>query len=149
MAELDILLSDPESLGNLKKSVRENPGKADVHYKLALALLENSDYRQAQAWFQKTLALDKKNQSGLIPTALFYLALCQASEDQSGQSLATIDRLMKDYPQGEKNPEALLLSGEILASIGKKEEAKARITEFLKKYPDHRLAPAAQELLAK
>ncbi len=145
---LNSAVSDPDSLGNLKVSERRNPKDLDLRSKLAARFFENSDYTEARNRYEEIIKQDPGNRSGLKPKALFYLALCLASEDQGERALSTIDQLNKQYPASEKTAEASLLSGEILVNLGRREEAKVRIQEFLKKYPNHRLVPQAKRLLA-
>jgi thiol-disulfide isomerase/thioredoxin len=145
---LNGIMSDPDSLGNLKIAERRNPKDLALRSKLARMLFENSDYAEARLRYEEIAKQDPANKSGLKPTALFYLALCLVSEDQGERALSTIDQLKKQYPASEKIAEASLLSGEILFNLGRRGEAKVRIQEFLKNYPNHRLVPQAKRLLS-
>jgi len=74
--------------------------------------------------------------------------LCQASQDDFSASLATVERFQKSFPESEKLPEALLLSIDLLRLGGLRAQARAKAQDFLKTYPNHKLAPIAKRLLS-
>jgi thioredoxin-like negative regulator of GroEL len=145
---LNEVVSDPNSLGNLKLAETRDSRNLELRSKLAMQLFEKSYFSESRTRFEEIVTQDPDNKSGLKPSALFYLALCQASQRQWEQALTTIDRLQGQYPASEKFAEASLLSGEILLNLGRRDQARTRIQGFLKSYPTHRLAPQARRLLA-
>jgi len=145
---LNEVVSDPDSLGNLKIAEARDSRNLELRSRLARTLFEKSYFSESRARFEQIVVQDPDNKSGLKPNALFYLALCQASQKDWEQALSTIDRLRAEYPASEKVGEASLLSGEILMNLGHREQARARIQQFLKSYPTHRLAPDARRMLA-
>jgi len=142
------VVSDSDSLGNLKLAEIHDRQNLVLRSKLARKLFQKSYYAEARARFEEIVDEDADNKSGLKPNALFYLALCQASQRQWDRALSTIDQLRGQYPSSEKIAEASLLSGEILLNLGRPDEARTRIQEFLKNYPKHRLASQARRMLA-
>jgi TolA-binding protein len=148
LARLNAAVADPESLGNLKLRAAKEPNDLGTQYKLGKKLVESSYYREGLERLDQVVAQDPGNRSGYIPNALFYVAISQASEEREDKALGTIDRILKDFPKGDKAPEALLLSGEILINLGRKDEARVRLERFLKTYPDHPMGRQAKQMLA-
>ena len=148
LERLNRVVSDPDALGNLKSAELRDPQNLSVRSRLGIALFDKSYYEDARVRFEEIIAQDPDNKSGLRPEALLRLALCQASQKQWEQTLSTIDQLKDQYPASERVAEASLLSGEVLMNLGRPDEARARILEFLKNYPQHRLVPQAKRMLA-
>jgi TolA-binding protein len=148
LLKLESTISDPEALGNLRKREAEESENHEVRFKLARKLFSAYSFKQAEAKLERILRDDPENRAGVADSALYYLALCQASQMQSEASLATIDRLRRTYPESKLSVNAYLLSGELLIRIGRRDEARARLEGFLKSHPTHRLATQAKKLLA-
>ena len=94
--------------------------------------------------------------SKLIPDALVNLASLYMSnsdstltEYQSYQKAADLFRKVYDkYPNSDKAPTALFMSGFVLANnLNKYDEATKTYRLFLEKYPNHPLAKSAREEL--
>ena len=94
--------------------------------------------------------------SKLIPDALVNLASLYMSnsdstltEYQSYQKAADLFRKVYDkYPNSDKAPTALFMSGFVLANnLSKYDEATKTYRLFLEKYPNHPLAKSAREEL--
>jgi TolA-binding protein len=148
LSQLEKSTSNPEALGNLKVAEAREPGNVELRFKTARKLMDGKSYEEAQSRFERIVNDDQENKSGFTPNALFYLGVCQATRRQSEQALATIDRMRSQFQSADKIPEATLLSGEILMNMGKKDKARSRFQEFLSKYPKHRLAEEAKQLLS-
>lgn len=148
LAKLNETIADPEALGNLL--AREGKGGHDMalRFKVGRKLFTRGAYTEAQSRFEMIAREDPENKGQVTDTALFFLALCQSSLNQMDASLATIGRLRKSYASSKLIPEAQLLSSEILIHAGRRDQARAQIQDFLKTYPDHRLASRARRLLA-
>jgi TolA-binding protein len=149
LARLNGTIADPEALGNLLARESRDARDMALHFKVGRKLFTRGAYNEARPRFELIVRNDPENKAQVSDTALFFLALCQATLDETDASLATIDRLRKTYPSSKIVPEAQLLSSEILMRTGRRDRAKAQIQDFLKSYPDHRLASRAKQLLAK
>lgn len=148
LEKLKSTLADPNALGNLKAQAAKEPDNLDLVFKLGKKLFGRYDFQGAQTRFERIVEQDPGNKSQLVDSALFYLALCQASQTQTDRSLATIDHLRKTYPESKFVANSYLLSAEILVRLGKKDAARTRLESFLKTYPDHQLVDQAKKLLA-
>jgi TolA-binding protein len=148
LEKLHASLSDPESLGNLKVRETAEPANLELRQKLGEVLFRRAAYQDAQSRFRKIAADDPENRSRVVDSALFYLALCQASVRDTDGALQSLDRLRRVYPSSALTPKASLLEGEILLRVGRKDAARSRIEDFLRRYPEHRLVEQAKQLLA-
>lgn len=148
LSKLQAALDDPASLGNLRAIERRDPKDLNIRFQLASKLMNRNDFAGAEKRFKAIVREDPTNRSETTDIALFYLALCQLSRDDGTESLATIDRVRKEFPDSRISPNAMLLSSEILLRLARPDDAKKRIQEFLKLYPGHPLAPRARLLLA-
>jgi TolA-binding protein len=148
LSMLNKSVENPEALGNLKAAEARDPGNIELRFKTARKLLDGKSYEESQSRFAQIVSEDEQNKAGYTPNALFYIGIIQATRRQSEQALATIDRLRGQFQSADKIPEATLLSGEILMDMGQKDKARSRIQEFLSKYPKHRLAGEAKQLLS-
>ena len=72
----------------------------------------------------------------------------EPGEAERAVAQRTLDRLRQSYPDSSVVPNAILLSGEILLRVGRRDAARSRLEAFLDRYPNHELAARARELLA-
>jgi TolA-binding protein len=147
LAKLETAREDPSSLGNLRAIELREPKDLSIRFRLASKLMDRNDFKGAEKRFASIVKQDPDNRAGSTDVALFYLALCQLSRDASKESLATIERVRKEFPESRISPNAMLLSSEIMMRLDRPEDAIERIREFLERYPGHPLAPRARLLL--
>jgi thiol-disulfide isomerase/thioredoxin len=140
-------VDNPESFGNLKAREIRSPDDLALRCRVARELVDRLQFREAADRLQQIIKLDPGNKSGSAPDALLYLAICQASLHDSESALLSLEQLRKRFPQSPKISDAMFLSGEILLDSGRQTEGRARLEEFLKAYPDHRMAAEARKLL--
>ncbi len=139
---------NPESFGNLRAAEKEDSANVQILLALGQEYFNRTRIAEARTRFEKIGNLDPQNKSGAADVAMFYLAACQAGQEETDAALATVERLRKLYPESDVTPRATLFSAEILAHAGRVPEAKSRIEDFLKRYPGHPLAERARRLLA-
>jgi outer membrane protein assembly factor BamD (BamD/ComL family) len=63
-------------------------------------------------------------------------------------ALATLDRLERSFPKSELISNTWLLAGKLMLQIGRRNQGRKKIEDFLKDYPDHPLADRARHLLS-
>jgi len=148
LAKLQGVIDNPGSLGNLRNIERRDPKDLNIRFQLGSKLMDRNDIAGAEKRFESIVQQDPDNRHETTDVALFYLALCQLNRDAGAESLATIDRVRKKFPDSRISPNAMLLSSEILMRLGRPGDAKERIQEFLQRYPGHPLTPRAKLLLA-
>jgi len=145
---LNTSLANPQTLGNLTALEKKNGGDLSLRFEVGQALFRRNSFEDAQLRFERIVDQDRENKSNLVESALLMLALCQASQDDFSASLATVERFQKSFPESEKLPGALLLSIDLLRRDGLRAQAKAKAQDFLRTYPNHKLAPIAKRLLS-
>jgi len=145
---LNASLVNPQTLGNLTAQEKKNGSDLSLRYKVGQALFRRNAFKDAQLRFENIAAQDPDNKSHLVESSLLMLALCQASQDNFADSLATVERFQKSFPESEKLPEASLLSIDLLMRSGSRDQARAKAQDFLKTYPNHKLAMTAKRLLS-
>lgn len=141
-------LEDPESLGNLKASAARKPGDLTLRYRLGRTYYSRMDLDEARKCFTEIIRQDPGNRTETTDDALFYLAMCQAIQNNLESSVATLDKLIREFPRSDQSSKAVLLSGELMIQMGRPEEGRKRIEAFLKNYPDHPMAERARRILA-
>ena len=141
-------LEDPESFGNLKASAARRPGDLALRYKLGRTYYSRMDLDEARKCFEEIIRQDPGNRTEMTDDAMFYLAMSQAVQSDVQSSVATLDKLRREFPGSDQSPKAALLSGELMIQIGRPEEGRKRIEAFLKDFPDHPMAERAKRLLA-
>jgi len=148
LRRLSFAIADPDSLGNLKAAEAKNPKDNRLRMRLGSKLFGRMEYGEAQKRFEAVVRTDPRGQGGHTDAALYYLALSQAMQANSGNALLHLERLQQDFPGSEFAPRSMMLSGEILLQVGRIEEGRRRIEEFLRGHPDHPLAGRARRLLS-
>ena len=148
LERLKLALEDPDSLGNLRGRAHGEPANLEVRLRLGKRLFSRLALEEARAEFERIVAADPENRSRVADSALLHVALCQASVRETDDALRTLDRLRQSYPDSSVVPNAILLSGEILLRVGRRDAARSRLEAFLDRYPNHELAARARELLA-
>ncbi len=84
----------------------------------------------------------------LSASYLFKTAELQLNTTTPAQSIATLDRLIQDFPEYRRTPEALFLKGFIYENYLKDlNNARKYYQDFLGKYPTHHFADDARALL--
>jgi TolA-binding protein len=148
LSRLNASLANPQTLGNLIAEEKKNGDDLSMSYKVGQALFRRNSFKEAQQRFERIADQDPENKSNKVESALLMLALCQGSQEDFSAALTTVERFRKYFPESEKLPEALLLSADLLLRSGLRDQAKAKAEDFLKTYPNNKLAPAAKRILS-
>jgi thioredoxin-like negative regulator of GroEL len=148
LARLDASIANSQTLGNLTAQEKQNGDDLSLRYKVGQAFFKRSAFKDAEPRFRQIVDQDPENKSNLVESASLMLALCQASLNDFSAALATVERFQKSFPESKKLPEARLIAVDLLMRNGLRDQAKAKAQDFLRDYPDHKLAPAAKRLLS-
>jgi thioredoxin-like negative regulator of GroEL len=148
LAKLERTLKSPDALGNLRDRANRESANLELRLRLGKRLFDRSAVEDASKEFERILAEDPSNKSRLADSALLYVAICQATAGRTDSALGTLDRLQSAYPDSTFVPNAFLLSGEILMRVGRRDAARARLEAFVHRFPDHKLAARAREMLS-
>jgi len=88
---------------------------------------------------------DEFPQDSLAPDYLFKAGDIAMNTNRSRQAIRSYDRIITDYPNYRKTPEALFLKGYVYENnLGRLDKAKEIYERFLELYPDNEFADDAE-----
>jgi tetratricopeptide (TPR) repeat protein len=84
-------------------------------------------------------------EDSLAPDYIFKAGDIFMNTNRSSQAIKMYNRIINDYKNYRKSPEALFLKGYVLENnLGRLDQAKAVYEEFLEKYPENDFAKDAE-----
>ncbi len=104
--------------------------------------------RYAKAVQQFTELIEIFPSHVLISNCHYWLAKAQYEQQNYAAAAAACQRVLQ-FSRSARQEDALFMLGNSLLQLQRPEEARATLQRLLRDYPDGRLAPQAQELLAK
>jgi tol-pal system protein YbgF len=115
-------------------------------YALAFGQLTKGHYSQAITLFRQYV--ESHNHSEAADNAQFWIAEALVSQGRYAEALREYDRLLKDYPQGDKAPAAYLKKGILSLQLERRDEGVVILKTLVNSYPHSPEArQASQELL--
>jgi tetratricopeptide (TPR) repeat protein len=103
---------------------------------------------EAVPLFRYVYEHDLDNSKGFGSKALFQLAFADILTRNHAlypQGIQKLELLAKNYPQSSEAPKALLVVGDVLLALGKRDEALAAYQRVIDTYPDSQSAKDAEE----
>jgi tetratricopeptide (TPR) repeat protein len=140
--------SNPDSLANVRKAVREQPNSVSARYALGEKLLDRSNFAKAGQEFEKVTELDPENHEGKTDLSQYNFALCLASQEKFVEAILKLDTLETRFPTSTAVADAKVLRGQIYACCNKLDEAQSVLREYMEKYPTHGHIQEVENLLA-
>ncbi|MFQ5354786.1 MAG: tol-pal system protein YbgF, partial [Thermodesulfobacteriota bacterium] len=110
-------------------------------------LTKDREYEKAKAAFKRYLALYPR--SKLADHARYWLGEIYYTNGNWERAILEFDRVIKEYPGGDKVPAAILKEGFAFEKLGSKKEARLLLEKLTKKYPGTPEAKIAKERLKK
>jgi len=90
-------------------------------------------YGLAISGFKDVLDLDKKGDLG--DNAHYWMGECYLAQRQHDLALAEFDRIIRDYPQSNKRPDAYLKKAMTLEEMGRRSEANVMYELVIEQFP--------------
>ncbi len=137
--------SEPEDPGNPLKA---ESGSAELRaYRIAYSAWRGGDHGHCIDQFRKFLQTYPA--SAHADDAAFWMADCHYKEEDYRNAVLRFDDVVRNYPTGNKAPDALYRQGESLLKLGPgfHEAAKRAFDRVLKEYPGSSSAKQAAEQL--
>jgi len=101
----------------------------------------------------KSLGKHSKTSSKLFPkseysdNAQFWIGECYYFEKKYERAIVEYDKIVKNFPDGEKVPYALLKQGLSFLNLGDKQSARLLLQQVIKDYPNTSQARIARSRL--
>ncbi len=115
-------------------------------YDRAFAVLKQGQYERASKALQAFLA--KYPKGALAANARYWLGESHYVVKNFREALADFRRVLKDHPDSDKAPDALLKIGYVHQELGEVDKAREALADVVKRYPNTRAARSAGERLA-
>ncbi|MFQ5427598.1 MAG: tol-pal system protein YbgF [Thermodesulfobacteriota bacterium] len=132
------------------KPAARTGGKKDdpeALYFKGFKLTKDKEYEKARAVFKRYLSLYPR--SRLADHARYWLGEIYYTNGNWERAILEFDRVIKEYPGGDKVPAALLKEGFSFEKLGSKKEARLLLERLIEKYPKTPEAKIAKERLLK
>ena len=140
---------EPSAAGEVEKKVESSiePAKTTEQglYDFAKKLLDNGDRENARIQFGNFI--NKYPDSDNADNARFWIADSYYAEKWFEKAILEYQKVLEEYPGGNKLAAARLKQGYAFAELGEKANARLILKELLKKHPGTNEAKYAQEKL--
>lgn len=132
--------SPPENINTaINKPMHANPADEQISYLAAYDLVKNKRYDQALGAMQTFVV--KYPQGGYTANAQYWLGELYLVQKDYPKAIEHFEIVLKHFSSSSKAAACSLKIGYALAASGKKDEAKKRLQDVVKNYPD---TPTAQ-----
>lgn len=143
----NVVLPQQQSLQDIDKPLSSgvinasgsNPAEEQISYMAAYDLVKNKRFDDALTAMQAFVA--QYPQGGYTANAQYWLGELYLVKNNYAQAIAHFDTVLKQFPSSSKAAASTLKIGYALAASGKENEARLRLQQVLKNYPD---TPTAQ-----
>lgn len=137
----------PEDATAAQPAPAGDPGNRQAAYQKAFNTLKEGKYPEAIKEFKNFIAAYPTGD--YADNAHYWLAEAYYVSRDFNASREIFRKLIKDFPQSAKVPDALLKIGFIEYETGQKANAKELLSEVVKRYPDSSAAKLAEKRLDK
>ncbi|MFY7697452.1 MAG: tol-pal system protein YbgF [Legionella sp.] len=139
-------LTKPESKpAMLAPKNRLNPAEEQISYLAAYELVKTKRYDEALKAMAGFLA--NYPQSGYAPNAQYWLGELNMTKKNYPEAIRHFEIVLKEFSNSNKIPPSHLKIAYALAALGKTEEARTRLQQVIKNYPDTHIAALAKSKL--
>ncbi|SLM32945.1 putative aspartyl/asparaginyl beta-hydroxylase (Aspartate beta-hydroxylase) (Peptide-aspartate beta-dioxygenase) [Desulfamplus magnetovallimortis] len=143
-------LSPPEDVAGLEteaSSTSTNGSGMDEEklYMTAKSLLDQGANEDARKQFE--LFIEKFPKSSNADNARFWIADSYYRDKWYEKAILEYQRVIEEYPRGNKVPAALLKQGYSFATLGERKSARLILEDVINKYPQSQEAALAKEKL--
>ncbi len=114
-------------------------------YDKAYSLFQKGRYEDARRVFRKFLALYPK--SDLADNAYFWIGESYYAQEQYEKAILAYDKVVQEFPRGDKVPSALLKQAFAFDAIGDPVDARILLKKLLREYPSSEQAEIARKKL--
>ena len=116
-------------------------------YNRALSKYKNADYQDAALMFNRFF--QKYPDHELADNALYWEGECRYALKNFSKAITTFQRIIGEYQDGSKVPDAMLKTGYAYLSVGDRENARIYLKKVVKNYPFSTAGTKAEMMLKK
>ncbi len=131
----------PPPMPSAMNATHANPADEQISYLAAYELIKNKQFDQALAAMQKFVA--KYPQGGYTANAEYWLGELYMVKKNYPEATTHFEKVTTLFPSSSKCSASLLKIGYAMAAEGRTQEAKERLRDVVKKYPDTNTAQLA------
>ena len=114
---------------------------AQALYDQGYSLYHQGRYVDAEETFQRFLAVYAATDLG--DNALFWIGECRLGRNELQSALAAFRQTVKEHPEGNKAPDALLAAGQVLERLNDADGARTAYLEVERRFPESTAAAEA------
>ena len=118
---------------------------AQTLYDRGYSLYHQGRHSQAEETFERFLV--EFAETDLGDNAQYWIGECRLARQDDQGALHAFRETLRQYPQGNKTPDALLKAGVVLERTGDREAARVSYEEVLRRFPDSPAGAQAAERL--
>jgi tol-pal system protein YbgF len=131
--------------GERPKSIRDEKLSANELYQMAKQAFDKAEYDTARDGFEELIKRYPKSKNA--DNAQFWIGEIYYREKSYVKAIVEYQKVMDDYPDGNKIKSALLKQAYAFTNIDDKTNARRRLNELIRKYPKSNEAAIARQKL--
>ncbi len=144
--ELKLLTASTKVATQVEKTREQiEQGKVDL-YQQALDLFRQGKYQKAEQAWQTYIHQNPKG--NLVSNAYFWIGECEYRQQRYEEAILDYQKVVSNFPNSNKIPDALLKQGMSFAQLGDTDSAKIVLDKLVKLYPNTPQARMAKKQLA-
>ncbi len=145
VSTVDLFEEAPAASPSGDPPAAELPDAGQALYDRGYTLYHQGEYLDAEAAFLRFL--ESFADSDLADNAQYWIGECRFSRQDLRGALSAFRETINRYPEGNKVPDALLKSGQVLEELGDESSARASYREVQRRFPQSAAAVVASERL--
>lgn len=145
MDQVEDYLAGRNTLASYAAMESDSGTNAGYMGRLAERFLYHGLYDEARTRYQKLIAMDPKNTSGLVDDALYSLARMSRKDKNYDQDAAYAQQIIDRYPDSDMFKSAILEKAGALKRAEKLKQARGIYLDYAKRFPSDEDASWARE----
>ncbi len=145
----DIAAGRVETVRELLAREEANPNDLKLANEVGTMYVETGRYEKARTRFEKIVAQDPENETGLVPGALTQIGFIDLTAQKAKEAATTFEEVVKKYPQAPEIPKCYVYLGDAHQLMDNVDGAIAAYRKVVTDYPDTPEAKEAQTKLGK
>ncbi|MEE8639786.1 MAG: tetratricopeptide repeat protein [bacterium] len=143
----DVVAGRVETVRELLAREEANPDDYKLAYEVGTMYMETGRYEKARPRFEKIVAQDPENETGLAPGALTQIGFTDLTAQRADDAVAIFAEVVEKYPDAPETPKCYVYMGDAYHLLDDVEDAAAAYRKVVADYPDTPEADEAQKKL--